>query len=362
MMAKQTQEERRIAHNKAQREHQKKKDQAAQATLTRRRQQSNASYHRCKQKMAPTSPPRRTNRQDDQPSPVNTPYNINVLAQNFASRLFDSDDASMDIDFDLGAFKELSLSSKKEFIAQHEASKNRKRHCEDGFIQSTIDMWQAANIKGQAHLEHSRNEDKRISKRAALWGLAPKKKKVGATATATAIATAGVGFSPVKHTADDGPSGKTNDAPASSSTTTSGWGDLLVADQNTLWKCEACRVQNKESDKQCVSCETARPSTASNVAAGAQGQNTTLMRDNSSMIKLVDNAMHSACSEIKKEALWKLSNMCTTGSDDHVKCLVQQRGMEPIADVLGTKNADATILTAALKGNLAFRGRLARGN
>jgi importin subunit alpha-1 len=71
------------------------------------------------------------------------------------------------------------------------------------------------------------------------------------------------------------------------------------------------------------------------------------MRDNSLMIKLVDTAMHSAW-EIKKEALWTLSNICTTGSDDHVKCLVQGQGIEPIADVLSTKNADATILAAAL--------------
>jgi hypothetical protein len=71
------------------------------------------------------------------------------------------------------------------------------------------------------------------------------------------------------------------------------------------------------------------------------------MRDNALMLKLVDTAMHSTW-ETKKEALWTLSNIFTTGHDEHVKCLVQGQGMEPLAEVLSLKNADATILSAAL--------------
>lgn len=71
------------------------------------------------------------------------------------------------------------------------------------------------------------------------------------------------------------------------------------------------------------------------------------MRDSGLMIKLVDTAMNSTF-ETKKEALWTLSNICTTGHDEHVKCLVQGQGMEPLADVLSLKNVDAPILNAAL--------------
>lgn len=52
--------------------------------------------------------------------------------------------------------------------------------------------------------------------------------------------------------------------------------------------------------------------------------------------------------EIKKEALWVLSNICTTGSDEHVKGLVQVGGIHPLAEVLSLKNVDTTILGATL--------------
>ena len=65
------------------------------------------------------------------------------------------------------------------------------------------------------------------------------------------------------------------------------------------------------------------------------------------MFKLVDIALHSTW-ETKKEAIWSLSNICTTGHDQHVKSLVQYKGMEALAEVLSFKNADAAILNAAL--------------
>lgn len=52
--------------------------------------------------------------------------------------------------------------------------------------------------------------------------------------------------------------------------------------------------------------------------------------------------------ETKKEALWTLSNVCTTGSDDHVRHLMQDDGLQPLAAALNSKNADITVLSAAL--------------
>ena len=71
------------------------------------------------------------------------------------------------------------------------------------------------------------------------------------------------------------------------------------------------------------------------------------MRRNVLMRKLVDTALNSSW-ETKKEALWTLSNICTTGSDEHVRCLVQIDGLQPIAEVLSVQNVDPTILDAML--------------
>jgi hypothetical protein len=86
---------------------------------------------------------------------------------------------------------------------------------------------------------------------------------------------------------------------------------------------------------------------ASNIAAGTHDQITLLMRETSLMYKLVEIALNANW-EIKKEALWVLSNICTTGGDEHVKGLVQVNGLQPLADVLSLKNADTTILGATL--------------
>ncbi len=86
---------------------------------------------------------------------------------------------------------------------------------------------------------------------------------------------------------------------------------------------------------------------ASNIAAGTHDQITLLMQNTSLMFKLADIALNSTW-EIKKEALWVLSNICTTGTDDHVKGLVQMSGLPPLAEVLSLKNADATVLGATL--------------
>lgn len=86
---------------------------------------------------------------------------------------------------------------------------------------------------------------------------------------------------------------------------------------------------------------------ASNIAAGTHEQITSLMRRNDIMRKLIETGSNASW-ETKKEALWAVSNICTTGNDEHVRCLVEIEGMKPLTEVLNFTNADATILTAAL--------------
>jgi importin subunit alpha-1 len=86
---------------------------------------------------------------------------------------------------------------------------------------------------------------------------------------------------------------------------------------------------------------------ASNISAGTNQQISLLMHQPGVMQRLVENANQGAW-ETRKEALWTLSNVCTTGTDNHVMALIQCEGLQPLAEVLSLKNADATILCAAL--------------
>jgi hypothetical protein len=63
--------------------------------------------------------------------------------------------------------------------------------------------------------------------------------------------------------------------------------------------------------------------------------------------KIIEYARNGSW-EIKKEALWTLSNCFTTGSDDHAMSLVQNEALQPLAEVLALKNGDATVLCATL--------------
>jgi importin subunit alpha-6/7 len=72
-----------------------------------------------------------------------------------------------------------------------------------------------------------------------------------------------------------------------------------------------------------------------------------LLREQKLMASLIERAAN-ANFDVKKEALWALSNICTTGTPEHVRCLVEMQGLPPLADVLGLSNADATILGAVL--------------
>lgn len=72
-----------------------------------------------------------------------------------------------------------------------------------------------------------------------------------------------------------------------------------------------------------------------------------LLREQELMASLIEKA-RNANFDVKKEAVWTLSNICTTGTPDHIRCLVDMQGLTPLADVLGLSNADASILGAVL--------------
>eukprot|EP00934_Nitzschia_sp_Nitz4_P000438 Nitzschia sp. Nitz4//scaffold301_size22573//11579//13331//NITZ4_008554-RA/size22573-augustus-gene-0.6-mRNA-1//1//CDS//3329547016//438//frame0 len=88
---------------------------------------------------------------------------------------------------------------------------------------------------------------------------------------------------------------------------------------------------------------------ASNIAAGTHGQITALL-SNASLMGLIISTATDSHWETKKEALWIVSNICTTGTKAHVEYLMELGGLSPLADILGSNNADAVILTAALDG------------
>jgi hypothetical protein len=71
------------------------------------------------------------------------------------------------------------------------------------------------------------------------------------------------------------------------------------------------------------------------------------MKQGGVMRKLVDIALNGLW-DARKEALWALSNICTTGSDSHVQSLIGYEGLQPLAEVLSLTNTDATILCASL--------------
>lgn len=72
-----------------------------------------------------------------------------------------------------------------------------------------------------------------------------------------------------------------------------------------------------------------------------------ILHDHVLMGSIIDKATN-ANFDVKKEALWTLSNICTTGTAAHVRILVNLGGMLPLADVMSLSNADASILGAVL--------------
>jgi hypothetical protein len=86
---------------------------------------------------------------------------------------------------------------------------------------------------------------------------------------------------------------------------------------------------------------------ASNITAGTVQQISLLMQQPGVVKQLINNAVEASW-ETRKEALWALSNICTTGNDNHVQALIQCEGLQPLAEALSLKNADASVLVACL--------------
>lgn len=86
---------------------------------------------------------------------------------------------------------------------------------------------------------------------------------------------------------------------------------------------------------------------ASNIAAGTQKQISLLLSQSGIMQNLIDNAIQGSW-DIKKEALWALSNICTIGTDIHIQALIQSEGLRPLAEALSLTNADTGVLLACL--------------
>jgi len=86
---------------------------------------------------------------------------------------------------------------------------------------------------------------------------------------------------------------------------------------------------------------------ASNITAGTPDQIALILRRRNLLESLINNASNSAW-EVRKEAIWALSNICTVGSDVQVMGLVQSEGLRPLVDVLNFVNGDSNVLVAAL--------------
>ncbi|KAL3934169.1 MAG: hypothetical protein SGBAC_010054 [Bacillariaceae sp.] len=88
---------------------------------------------------------------------------------------------------------------------------------------------------------------------------------------------------------------------------------------------------------------------ASNLTAGTQEQIAMFLKKRDLLRSVISNASNSAW-EVRKEAVWALSNICTVGNDVQVMGLVQSEGLRPLVDILNLTNADNSVLVAALDG------------
>jgi importin subunit alpha-6/7 len=86
---------------------------------------------------------------------------------------------------------------------------------------------------------------------------------------------------------------------------------------------------------------------ASNIAAGTQEQIDRLLRQGSVMRSIVDNALNGSW-ETRKEAIWAICNVCTTGTDLHVKGMMACDGLRALTNVIEPAKTDAKLLLNVL--------------
>lgn len=86
---------------------------------------------------------------------------------------------------------------------------------------------------------------------------------------------------------------------------------------------------------------------ASNIACGSIPQISELVKKTNAMNRIVVNASDDLW-EVRKEALWALSNICTTGNDMHVVTLVELGGLEPLVRIIGLGNTENQLLISVI--------------
>jgi hypothetical protein len=86
---------------------------------------------------------------------------------------------------------------------------------------------------------------------------------------------------------------------------------------------------------------------ASNIACGNHEQITMLMKKTKVLKLIIKNAKHD-CWEVRKEALWALAHMGTSGNHTHVMSMVDAGGLEPLVKVLALENCEPSLLVAIL--------------
>jgi importin subunit alpha-1 len=87
---------------------------------------------------------------------------------------------------------------------------------------------------------------------------------------------------------------------------------------------------------------------ASNIAAGSENQISALVDTPFVLAHLVDRALNGQWAE-QKEALWAISNVCTSGSAEHVRKVIHVGGIQPLVMVLRIENAECNLLTTVLQ-------------
>mmetsp|Transcript_33262 Transcript_33262/g.37091 ORF Transcript_33262/g.37091 Transcript_33262/m.37091 type:complete len:555 (+) Transcript_33262:80-1744(+) len=86
---------------------------------------------------------------------------------------------------------------------------------------------------------------------------------------------------------------------------------------------------------------------ASNIACGNYEQITQLMNKKQAMKQMILNAKDDFW-VVRKEAVWALSHICTSGNDMHAVALVEAGGLEPLVMVLSLQNVDTALLFSTI--------------
>ena len=71
------------------------------------------------------------------------------------------------------------------------------------------------------------------------------------------------------------------------------------------------------------------------------------MKEKNVLKQIIKNSKNDSW-EVRKEALWALTHICTSGNHTHTVSLVEAGGLEPLIMVLSLENVDPALLVATL--------------